>query len=334
VPARAQALQPALDDVTVSWNFPAPTAPAAAPVPATAAAPAVRTLLGYRSPSLDAPAAPAASPAVLARVFPCKAPPAFSGERFLSFALFGAGAAHALPESVTVTAASQDGPLRATLPVGPPFHGRTAHRLAARAALRDAEGAPPGATGAAGAVEEARGLALRHGLASAHTAFVAVREGGSAGAAPAGAARVVPQLAPPGRAWAGEACGAAPTAMMLCCSAPPPPPPPQRAATRGPPTRVLATRGLTRGVAAAGEALRFRAGAPAPPSPAAEAPRVFCRPGGAVPEEDACEGGAAGAAGAGDGMLALCLLQVPPAPRPPPLSSAPACSTPRATPDA
>jgi hypothetical protein len=324
VPARAQALQPALDDVTVSWNFPAPTAP----VPALVAAPAVRTLLGYRSPSLDAPAAPAAPPAVQARVFPCEAPPAFSGERFLSFALFGAGAAHALPESVTVTAASPDGPLSVTLPVGPPFHGRTAHRLAARAALRDAEGAPPGAAGAAGAAEDARALALRHGLACEHTAFVAVREGGSAGAAPAGTARVVPQLAPPGRAWAGEACGAAPTAMMMCCTAPPPPPQcaPQCAATRGPPTRG-ATRGITRGVngskvATAGEALRFRAGAPAqrrgaraaPPSPAADEPKGFC-PGGAAPEEDACEGGAAGAAGAagaGDGVLELCLLQVLP----------------------
>ena len=74
--------------------------------------------------------------------------------------------------------------------------------------------------------------------------------------------------------------------------------------------------------ATAGEALRFRAGAPAqrrgaraaPPSPAADEPKGFC-PGGAAPEEDACEGGAAGAAGAagaGDGVLELCLLQVLP----------------------
>ncbi|KAJ1481009.1 von Willebrand factor type A domain-containing protein, partial [Baffinella frigidus] len=230
-----QALQPGLDAVTVAWNFPSTPKPTT-PTPATATAPlpaatsekpkptsTIRTLLGYVSPSLNAAASPKEGGGVpplhgKVRTFPSVAPPVFSGERFLSLALFEASCKE-FSESVTITAVSPDGPLVVTLPLTDEevFKGTIAHRLAAREAIREFEDWNGGTQrgrgrrwsgGAAGASDsseviseaEALALALHHSLASARTSFLAVRETPPLREGPASepaALRVVPQFGAP-----------------------------------------------------------------------------------------------------------------------------------------
>ena len=110
----------------------------------------VKTLLGYRSPSIDDQPTSSSSikkqqslgtsvpPPV--RLFPSRPPPVFNGERFVSFALFET---NVIPESVTIKCNSPDGPLEVTLPISMEddvfYHGSFARKMVARAAISECE---------------------------------------------------------------------------------------------------------------------------------------------------------------------------------------------------
>ena len=168
-----QALQPALDRVTVRWNFDA----AALRLDSDAAS-------GRAGPGSGGPGGPllAASgggmwPPAAPRQVPARAPPVFGGERYMSFAVFGAGTAATPPTSVTVTAQRPVGPpFSATVPVavdGVCRRSSALRRLAAREAIRELEEAARERAGAGDRAEILQ-LALNHGLASSESAFVAV----------------------------------------------------------------------------------------------------------------------------------------------------------------
>jgi hypothetical protein len=167
-----QALHPALDRVTVTWNFEGPEQPPAAPAGGK-----------QRGPGLDPSptrgehgigGGPAAGR--VQQLVPSRPHAVFAGERFLSFAIFepvpGGGP---LPRSVTVTAAwaassAPLGPLSTTVAMTERdvCRGDAAHKLAAREAIRALEewGAGAGAGG--------RAAIVRLAMAQSATALVAV----------------------------------------------------------------------------------------------------------------------------------------------------------------
>eukprot|EP00567_Pseudictyota_dubia_P013205 CAMPEP_0197438938 /NCGR_PEP_ID=MMETSP1175-20131217/5801_1 /TAXON_ID=1003142 /ORGANISM="Triceratium dubium, Strain CCMP147" /LENGTH=965 /DNA_ID=CAMNT_0042968759 /DNA_START=104 /DNA_END=3001 /DNA_ORIENTATION=+ len=181
-----QALQPTLDDVSIQWTF----APEAIEEPERKAGsvasnkPHVKNLLDYRSPAADEQSA---DKNVTPLICPSKIPPIFNGERFLSFAKFPEGMKD-VPESVTITCESLDGPLVTTTNVVDEeiFHGSIAHKMAAREAIREFEDGRKGPNKHYGAAllessaplseGEALKLALECNLASEQTSFIAVLE--------------------------------------------------------------------------------------------------------------------------------------------------------------
>jgi len=190
-----QALQPALDNVSVTWKLPPFADAAPASNPAAPAPEPVNTLLGLQKPVV---APPDNADSNVQRQVPSVCPPVFNGERFLSMVFFPKGQIH-LPLSVTVTAASPDGPLDVTLDIKPQddvLRGSIAHRIAARERIRELDdeffrparrfhgfgwggvrsGAGP-STAEDARKTEAKNLALEYGLLSSFTSFVAVRPG-------------------------------------------------------------------------------------------------------------------------------------------------------------
>lgn len=178
-----QALQPALDEVSVTWNFPQgkPSESVALKQPVQ---PPVKTLLGYKSPSIDEGQKPKELSAV--RIFPSVIPPVFNRERFLSFALFMNGS-KGIPDSVTIKCNTPDGPLEETVDITDEevFYGSVAHKMAAQTAISEYEDRRNirlprsfsiGQSSPVLSEEDALQLALDNGLASDATSFVAVLE--------------------------------------------------------------------------------------------------------------------------------------------------------------
>eukprot|EP00286_Rhodomonas_abbreviata_P000171 CAMPEP_0181290136 /NCGR_PEP_ID=MMETSP1101-20121128/1257_1 /TAXON_ID=46948 /ORGANISM="Rhodomonas abbreviata, Strain Caron Lab Isolate" /LENGTH=1223 /DNA_ID=CAMNT_0023394409 /DNA_START=54 /DNA_END=3722 /DNA_ORIENTATION=- len=203
------AMQPALNEVTVTWNLatnspsrlgrqakstfcPAPSQP----LPQPEQMKVDRSLLSFRS--LDADQPPIRIDAKeLPLVLPTELPPVFNKQRFLSWVLFPeTEAVQEVPESVTVEAQSPDGFLRVTLPISDHniVRGNSAHRLAARAAIREYEdrskseqrvhglfarfvaGKSFGGGATSGISRDlALRLAIKHQLVSSQTSFVAVQ---------------------------------------------------------------------------------------------------------------------------------------------------------------
>jgi hypothetical protein len=178
-----QAMQVALDGVSVTWNSPARPAAGAS---------------GGAADGADGAAQPPEQADPPPRLVPSRPPPVFGGERFLAFALFdppGPGARPAgLPESVTVTARRPTGEaFRATVTVAVTSAGAAAgagvsrgstglHRLAAREAIRELE-EEVGRGGEGSMRGEIVRLGVAYGLASSATAFVAVDVGTGTGRA-------------------------------------------------------------------------------------------------------------------------------------------------------
>jgi len=172
-----QSLQPSLDNVSIEWKFskeePKQTS--------TAASAPVKTLLGYRSPTIDDDILND-SEGHLIKMFPSANPPIFNKEKYLSYAMFPTGVK---PESVSVKCATPDGPLEICLNISSDeyFEGSTARKLAAQTAITEYEDLPTGrrynlSADLVGCISksEALELALVNGLASKQTSFIAVLE--------------------------------------------------------------------------------------------------------------------------------------------------------------
>eukprot|EP00898_Chlorokybus_atmophyticus_P002678 jgi/Chlat1/3410/Chrsp23S03738 len=185
-----QALQPALTDIKIDWGVAASPPAASPPEPPKEESKQdqkqEKSLLGFfkpKPPSEQAPNPPPASNSAVKQA-PFSVPPVFSNTRFLVYAFFKPGTA--LPSAVTITAQTpNDGPLVVTLPAEPnnTYRGNIVHRMAARALIRDFE---EGSShlhqdvlfkpSESDLKREIVDIAVRFGLASSETAFIAVEE--------------------------------------------------------------------------------------------------------------------------------------------------------------
>jgi Vault protein inter-alpha-trypsin domain/von Willebrand factor type A domain len=167
-----QSMQPSLDNVSIDWTFPKED---------LKLAPAVKTLLGYRSPSVDASTSVTKQP----KLYPANMPPVFNKEKFIVYAMFACG--DIKPDGVIVKCETIDGPLEVKLAVAADeiFHGAIAKKLAARTAISEYEDSCKshgnfydGLKSSASVISESEALqlALSNGLASAKTSFIAVLE--------------------------------------------------------------------------------------------------------------------------------------------------------------
>jgi von Willebrand factor A domain-containing protein 5 len=167
-----QSMQPSLDNVSIDWTFPKED---------KKLAPVVKTLLRYRSPSVDESTSMKKQP----KLYPANMPPVFNKEKFIVYAMFASG--DVKPDGVIVKCETIDGPLEVKLAVAADeiFHGAIAKKLAARTAISEHEdsckshgngydGWKSSASVISGS--EALQLALSNGLASAKTSFIAVLE--------------------------------------------------------------------------------------------------------------------------------------------------------------
>ena len=178
-----QSLQPALDDVTIEWSFsdidsdPKP--------PSSETVKGMKSLLGYRSPTADPPSRQGSAQSKPFKLYPRTPPPIFSGERFLSYAMFND--ASRLPTGVTVKCASPDGQLELKLDVNTAedvYHGWFAHRLAVKTAIAEFEDSSVDGYGhhqnnlpdASITADEALRMALSYNLLSNQTSFVGISE--------------------------------------------------------------------------------------------------------------------------------------------------------------
>lgn len=182
-----QAQQPALENVSIEWNFPNDEKVG---VPSVEEAP-VKTLLGFRSPSVDTAATSKLQPTM----YPSLAPPIFNREKYLIYGMFPPGSTK--PESVTVKCEAADGPLEVHSVISEEeiFHGSTARKLAARAAISEYEDVTKHRGLTATSKDEALQLALRNSLASSQTSIIAVSEEWSVDPGSPGETIVIPQQA-------------------------------------------------------------------------------------------------------------------------------------------
>eukprot|EP00042_Codosiga_hollandica_P058189 m.873868 g.873868 ORF g.873868 m.873868 type:complete len:910 (+) comp59792_c0_seq2:158-2887(+) len=170
------ALQPAMDDVKVEWEFPLegpPAPPAATTQPAVPGA--IGSLLNFQAPSASRPEL---------QQTPFRVPSILTGTRFLIFFLAKADAP--APTAVTITARTPLGPLAVHLKANPSdyIQGELIHTLAARHLIRDFEEGTsymharegPHRPSAQAVVEQIVTLGCKYQLASKHTSFVAVQE--------------------------------------------------------------------------------------------------------------------------------------------------------------
>lgn len=187
--------------------------------------------------SLDAPTSadapvPRGTPGSVASLFPpargcfigapVDVPPILQGNRFIIYAVYGAGTT--LPTSVTVRGTSLDGPLELTVPLVVTTDGAAAHlgALAGKALIQEIQDSRRSSHGVESNTSIARtnatALSLHFGVASDYTSFVAIDE----------ASRVV-DLEPPAprrpggiRSMRLASSGMTRNMMMGAAAAPPP----------------------------------------------------------------------------------------------------------------
>ena len=180
----ADAMQPALTDVVVDWGLPGldPAGDGAnAAGPCAGAGAPTTSLLGWFPD--QPPPVPSAQPALVPRQAPATPPPIFAQSRFSIYCELPKGSP--LPQTVTITASTPEGPLELQLPVPvEAVRGRVAHRLYARALVRDLEEGtsflhpPHGPAPPAAEVHDTIvAVSTKWGVLSSRTAFVAVEQG-------------------------------------------------------------------------------------------------------------------------------------------------------------
>eukprot|EP00741_Cyanophora_paradoxa_P002739 tig00000624_g2659.t1 len=187
----------------------------------------LRQLRRAAQPSLAAPALDWGSPS--AQQAPHALRPCFLGDRLVVYAVLPPGPAP--PPAVSLRAQRRAGPVELSVPVPAAREAGSVWRLAGRAAVRDLQEGASALHGRDGALLAGRTeaevsarvleVALRHGVTSSRTAFVAVEE--RPGAAPASEPMrlsVVPTLLPRGEAPEYFAVGAA-ACPAPCAAAPP-----------------------------------------------------------------------------------------------------------------
>ena len=191
-----QALQPSYDDVSIEWQF---AEDQKETVTSAMDLTPKKTLLGYRSPSIDEN--PSISASHQPKIYPSTSPPIFSRERFLSYAMFPSGSP--IPESVKITCNSDDGPLDVVLKISDEetFEGSIARKLAARVAITEYEDQrkvqgtgymlPHGTVLSA---KDALQLALTNSLVSENTSFIAIQECATPGRTHSSNKTTIPQV--------------------------------------------------------------------------------------------------------------------------------------------
>jgi hypothetical protein len=166
------ALQPAISEVTVTWNGRSEIEEVSNTKPEVETQ---RTLLGYNKPKISKAQNKILQ---LSGQAPIRIQPIYDGSRLLVYQLFSEKD-NTVPQSVTITAATPDGPLSVQLPIDKScwLSGNFVHQLAARKRIQDLQETVVDGEQEISAEEVEQAivqLGLRFKLASKHTSFVGV----------------------------------------------------------------------------------------------------------------------------------------------------------------